>query len=75
VPDLPDEEKSVYIIRRADGTYEKFLISIHYTGDVKVLMGLDPKDVLVFHYPLKPRPSTPILRPTPATPTRAPQRP
>jgi len=53
-PDLPDEEKSVYIIRRADGTYEKFLISIHYTGDVKVLMGLDPKDVLVFHYPLKP---------------------
>ncbi|MFQ6057695.1 MAG: hypothetical protein ACE5MB_02290 [Anaerolineae bacterium] len=75
VPDLPDEEKSVYIIRRADGTYEKFLISVHYTGDVRTLMGLGPGDVLIFHYPLKPRPSTPMPRPTRGTPTRAPQRP
>jgi hypothetical protein len=73
VPDLPDEEKMVNIIRRADGAYEKFLTSVHYTGDVRTLLGLGPGDVLVNKYPLKPRPSTPPLtKPIRGTPTGAP---
>lgn len=69
-PDLPDEEKSVYVIRRSDGTYEKFLISSHYAGDVKELLELELGDVLISHHPLKPRPSKLILtKPTSETPS------
>ena len=59
-PQLPDEKKSVYIIGRSDGTYEKFLISVYYAGDVKELLKFGPGDVLLYHYLLKPREVIPI---------------
>jgi hypothetical protein len=63
--DLPDEMKSVYIIKRVDGSYEKFLIPGPYTGDVRVLMRLAPDDVIINHYPLIAHPSTPVVTPLP----------
>jgi hypothetical protein len=59
-PELPDEEKGVYIIRRSDGAYERFLISVYYAGDAKELMEFGPGDVLLYHYLLKPREATPF---------------
>jgi hypothetical protein len=58
---LPDEEKDVYIIRRSDGTYEKYLLpfSCKYE-EIKQLMDLGPQDVIIRMYPLIPLPpSTP----------------
>jgi len=70
---LPDEDKSVYIIQRSSGVYEEYLIPADYSGDVRSLMELGPNDMLIYHYPLKPRPSTPVLTtPVPATPTQGP---
>jgi hypothetical protein len=78
-PELPDEEKSVYIISRSDGTYEKFLISVYYAGDVKELTEFGPGDVLLYHYLLKPREATPIVTitaaPTSGMVTETPQNP
>jgi hypothetical protein len=61
---LPDNEKFVYIVRRSKGVYEKYLISVHFQGDIKDQIGLEAEDVLVTGYPLKRPPSTPYIVPT-----------
>ena len=71
-PELPDEQKTVVIIRRADGTYEKYIISRLTTVDIRTSLGMGPEDVLVINYPLKPGPP-PIYRLlTPRPPSQRP---
>lgn len=71
---LPDTEKHVFIVRRANGTYEEFLIANSFYGDIaafRQFMGLSPQDVIVDDRSLVPKYSTPpppTIAPTNATP-------
>lgn len=58
---IPDEDKYVFIIQHADGTYEGYVIPVN-SQDKRELMGLGPQDTIVGEYPLVPLPpSTPVL--------------
>jgi len=66
---LPDEEIYVFIVRRSDGTYEKYLIPIDRWEDRAQLMELGAQDVIVYGNPLVLLPpSTPQVTPLPITP-------
>ena len=54
-PELPDEDKCVAIIRRADGTYEKYIMSC-VTVDIRTLLEMGSEDAVLYKYPVKSRP-------------------
>jgi len=53
---LPDTEKTVVIIKKADGTYAEYIIPsdtvIVTMDDLRSFLNLDEGDILDFHYPL-----------------------
>jgi hypothetical protein len=62
--DLPDSEKSVFIVQRKNGTYEQIIIPSHYAGDIRELMVMSPQDIIINSWPLIPRRAIPPA-PTP----------
>lgn len=56
-----DQEKIVYIVRRGNGSYEKYLFPINYGGDIKATIRLKNEDMIVVSAPLVPLKSTPML--------------
>lgn len=64
----------VFIIERASGENEKFVVPGSFTGDIYSLLNIGSGDVIVNLYPLFPRDSSPVsiqqpllLTPTPTS--------
>lgn len=70
---LSVDEKFTYIVQRADGTYEEYVIPVSFSGDVQQLLALAPDDRIVTGYPWSGLQSTPML--TPPAPTLTPTQP
>jgi len=60
----PDAQKRVYVVRRANGVYEKFILLSDYQGDKRQLMGLSLQDTIVDEYPFI------VIHASPPAPTR-----
>lgn len=69
---LPDEDKRVYIIQRADSSYEEYIVPVGNREAMYDLLQLGPNDKIVNAWPFKIiEPPPVIIRPTQAeTPTQ-----
>jgi hypothetical protein len=57
---LPDEDIMLWIVRRSDGTYEKYFLPVGQGDEYKQLLGLGPQDKIIQSGCLVPLPpSTP----------------
>jgi hypothetical protein len=70
---LPDEEKRVYIVQRADGSSEKYIVTVGHREDLHELLQMGPHDKIVNSFPLKPIEPPHML--TPPTPVDIPTQP
>lgn len=55
---LADNDKFVFIVRRGNGKYTKFIIPANFQGDEKALrafLDILPEDLIITGYPLEPR--------------------
>lgn len=64
---VPDAQKRVYVVRRANGVYEQFILPSDYFGDKRQLMGLSLQDTIVDEYPFI------VVHASPPAPTRDPR--
>ncbi len=72
---VPDTQKRVYDVRRANGVYERFILPSDYLGDKRQLMGLSPQDTIVDEHPfivIHASPPAPTRDIRPVTPTSKP---